>query len=735
MRSIKIKIIFSLLIVVISVLSCYEIKSYLSTQERLYLELNENADRQMNRLKEGLILPLWEMDETWQLKVIDIEMAKNEVYAITVSDDKQAVRGQMRDANWNVIDTSQLLHDENTVMRQADIFHNDEKIGSVTLFLSSRFVEEHLKNEALNRFFSLIALSVSIIFSLLIMLGRIVTTPLSQILQAVNKIRQGDYDHKLSLHSHDEIGLLATGIIDMASAIQEREQAILASEQNYRILNEHLEQRVADRTAELEINNQNLQELSVELEKTKNKAEAANHAKSVFLANMSHELRTPMNAVLGFSQLLQKDRTLTPTQRENLNIINNSGRHLLDLINDILDMAKIEAGRVKIEINCFDLGVLLRDVIDMMHERAEAKGLELLLDQSSDFPRFVCMDESKLKQVLLNLISNAVKYSKRGGVRVRLNANLDSNSSECELIFVIEDTGIGISPQDLPLIFDTFVQVGGESEQKGTGLGLPITKEYIELMGGSITVTSELNQGSCFTVKLPAIRVSSEQVPAAPSHGKLSVISLEEGQPVYRVLIIEDQAENRLLLKNLLTSVGFDVYEAMNGQEGVEKFAQLQPSFIWMDRRMPVMDGIEATRQIRALPNGKKVKIVAVTASVFLEQRQEFLAAGVDDIVKKPYRDNEIFESMAKHLGVKFSYETPEEQPELNEQSVVVNVESLKMLPPKLLIALQEAVSELDIERCNALIVEVEQTDSELAKQLFGRVHLLDFETLAQWLN
>lgn len=735
MRSIKIKIIFSLLIVVISVLSFYEIKNYLSTQERLYLELNENAERQIMRLKEGLILPLWEMDEAWQLKIINIEMAKNEVYGITVSDDKQITRGQMRDLKWKLIDTNQPIHNDHMVMRQADIFHNDEKIGSVNLFLSSRFVEERLKSEALNRFFSLIALSVSIIFSLLIMLGRIVTTPLSQILQAVNKIRQGDYDHKLNLHSHDEIGLLATGIIDMASAIQEREQAILASEQNYRILNEHLEQRVADRTVELELNNQHLQELSVELEKTKNKAEAANHAKSVFLANMSHELRTPMNAVLGFSQLLQKDRSLSPTQRENLNIINNSGRHLLELINDILDMAKIEAGRVKIEVNCFDLGVLLRDVIDMMHERAEAKGLELLFDQSSDFPRFVCVDESKLRQVLLNLISNAVKYSKQGRVRVRLNANLESNSSQCELIFVIEDTGIGISEEDLPLIFDTFVQVGGESEQKGTGLGLPITKEYIELMGGSITVTSELNQGSCFTVKLPAIRVSSEQVPAASSNGTLNVISIEEGQPVYRVLIVEDQAENRLLLKNLLTSVGFDVYEAMNGQEGVEKFAQLQPSFIWMDRRMPVMDGIEATRQIRALPNGKKVKIVAVTASVFLEQRQEFLAAGVDDIVNKPYRDNEIFESMAKHLGVKFSYEMSDEQPDLSEQCAVVNLENLQKLPPKLLRALQEAVSELDIERCNALIAEIEQIDSELATQLFERVHQLDFETLAQWLK
>jgi signal transduction histidine kinase/DNA-binding NarL/FixJ family response regulator len=734
-RSIKIKIIFSLLFVVISVLSFYEIRSYLTAKEGLYSELNAAADRQVERLKEGLILPLWEIDQAWQLKVINIEMAKKEVYAITVIDDKNITHGQMRNENWDVINTTQFVTQKNGVMRQADILHNGEKIGEVNLFLSARFVEEQLKNEALNRFSSLIALSVAIIFSLIIILGRIVTKPLEHILQAVSAITHGDYNHKLDPHSRDEIGLLTSGIVEMVSAIQEREQAILASENDYRVLNEHLEQRVSNRTAELEINNEYLQKLSHELAKTKDKAEAANRAKSVFLANMSHELRTPMNAVLGFSQLLQKDRSLNPTQRENLNIINNSGRHLLELINDILDMAKIEAGRMKIENNNFDLGVLLRDTIDMMHERAEAKGLELFFDQSSNFPRFVCTDESKLRQILLNLISNSVKYSKSGSVRVHLNAELNDNLHDCLLIFTIEDTGVGISEQDLPLIFETFVQVGGESDQKGTGLGLPITKEYIELMGGSIAVTSVLNQGSCFTVKLPVTRVSSEEVSATSSKNLLNVIALEDGEPVYRVLIVEDQAENRLLLKNLLAAVGFEVFEAVNGLEGVEKFVQLQPHFIWMDRRMPVMDGIEATRQIRALPNGKNVKIVAVTASVFLEQRQEFVVAGVDDIVNKPYRDNEIFESMTKHLGVKFIYELPEELPNSSEKKESEFIENLHHLSQELVSELHEAVSELDIERCNALIAEIEKIDSQLANELFERVHQLDFETLLRWLN
>ena len=734
MRSIKTKIILSLLIVVLSVLGLYEINSYFNTKDRLYSELNADADRQIKRLSEGLVLPLWEMDEAWQLKVISIEMMRKDVYAVTVTDDKAQTRGKIREERWQIVGTNQSdVPGDNLIARHSDIFHNDEQIGAVSLYLSSRFLEEQLYQEAQHRIFSLIGLSFAIIVSLVLILNYIVTLPLQKILHAVNAIRHGDYSTQLDLKQQDEIGRLMVGIVEMKAAIQAREREILTSEHDYRVLNENLEQRVADRTVALEINNQHLQEVSLELEKTKDKAEAANRAKSVFLANMSHELRTPMNAVLGFSQLMQKDVSLTPLQRENLNIINNSGRHLLELINDILDMAKIEAGRVVIENSCFDLGMLVRDTIEMMHERAEVKGLELFFDQSSNFPRFVSMDESKLRQVLLNLISNAVKYTKKGSVRVILNAENAENSQKCTLIFRIEDTGIGISETDLPLIFNSFVQVGSESDQKGTGLGLPITKEYVELMGGSLEVSSEFGRGSIFTVQLPVVKVSAEQVPTASENNLSNVIGLEAGQPAYRVLIVEDQLENRLLLKNLLLSVGFNVYEAHNGKEGVELFQQVQPHFIWMDRRMPIMDGIEATRTIRALPNGKEVKIVAVTASVFLEQRQEFLAVGVNDIVNKPYRESEILDCMAQQLGVKFIYDTPELEQTAEKGSV--NIDALQTLPPLLITELKAAVTELDIEKCSELIEQIKQVDAPLAMQLFERVHQLDFETLSQWLK
>ncbi len=731
MQSIKTKIILSLLSVVISVLSFYEINSYLDTQQRLYAELEQSADRQIKRLAESLNLPLWEMDEAWQTKIVDIEMLNNQTYAVIVTDDKQAIRGKIRDLQWKSIDTNQIIQDR-FIERHADVLHGEEKIGSVTVYLTPRFVETQLKQEALNRLISLISLSLAIILSLVVILNAIVIKPLRQILQAIRIITSGDFSGELKLKQIDEIGLLATGVENMRQSIQERRQAILDSENNYRILNEYLEQRVNERTQALERNNQDLQILSSELEKTKDRAEAANRAKSVFLANMSHELRTPMNAVLGFSQLMQRDPSLNVIQRENLNIINNSGKHLLELINDILDMAKIEAGRVTIENTNFDLGEMIRDTLDMMHERAEIKNLELLFDQSSSFPRFVNSDESKLRQILLNLIGNAIKYTKQGNVQVRLTTEEFSDTQRCVLVFCIDDTGIGISERNLPLIFNTFVQVSSESEQKGTGLGLPITKEYVELMGGSISVTSVLNQGSCFTLKLPVIKVAQTEVQSLSNSSALQVVGLEKGQPRYRVLIVEDQLENRLLLKNLLACVGFEVYEALNGLEGIEQFQLLQPDFIWMDRRMPVMDGVEATRRIRALPNGDKVKIVAVTASVFVEQRQDFLAAGVDDIVNKPYRDSEIFNCMAKQLGVSFIYGTPEKT--ASTENNVVDFTSLQNESPELIAALREAVMGLDVENCSCVIEHIEKIDQILATQLAERLRQLDFEMLTQWL-
>jgi signal transduction histidine kinase/CheY-like chemotaxis protein len=450
------------------------------------------------------------------------------------------------------------------------------------------------------------------------------------------------------------------------------------------------------------------------------KAKAANRAKSVFLSTMSHELRTPLNAILGFSSLMRSDPALTVGQRENLDIINRSGGHLLSLINDVLDMAKIEAGRVVLEVNPFDLSTLVRDITDMLGKRAEARGLQLLLDQSSEFPRFIKSDKEKLRQVIVNLVGNAIKFTNHGSVTLRLGVQAGDT---LRLVIEVEDSGIGISQADQARIFEPFVQVGKSATQKGSGLGLSIILEYVKMMGGDIKIESTPEVGSLFRVNLPVQRAEEIEVMSSES-AQGRIIGLESGQPDYRILIVEDQLENQLLLQRLLKDAGFTSKVAQNGVEAIELFQSYQPHFIWMDRRMPVMDGLEATQRIRTLPGGKEVKIVAVTASAFADQRDEMLAAGLDDFVRKPYRPAEIFDCMTRQLGVHFIYE----QAAQVEADSALSSSALAKLPEALRRELADGLVLGNTEQLAQLIQRIEQLDTALAKVLAR--HLAAFNYL-----
>lgn len=455
--------------------------------------------------------------------------------------------------------------------------------------------------------------------------------------------------------------------------------------------------------------------------KAQAQAEAANRAKSVFLSTMSHELRTPLNAILGFSALMRGDPAITDGQRENLDIINRSGGHLLSLINDVLDMAKIEAGRVVLEVEPFDLGALVRDITDMLGKRAEEKGLQLLLDQSSEFPRFIRSDKEKLRQVIANLVGNAVKYTDHGSVTLRLGVKPDGEAFR--LTVEVEDSGIGISKTDQARIFEPFVQVGKSATQKGTGLGLSIVSEYVQLMGGNIEVESTPDIGSLFRVNLPVQKAEEADVMSSES-AQGRVIGLKSGQPDYRILIVEDQLENQLLLQRLLKDAGFiSVKVAQNGAEGVELFQSYHPHFIWMDRRMPVMDGLEATQRIRALPGGKDTKIAAVTASAFADQREEMLAAGMDDFVRKPYRPAEIFECMERQLGVHFVHE----QAAQAEVDSALSSSTLAKLPETLRRELADGLVLGDTEQLAKLMLRIERQDSALAQVLARHVAAFNY--------
>lgn len=479
-------------------------------------------------------------------------------------------------------------------------------------------------------------------------------------------------------------------------------------------------------TAKLE---RQIAERTRELQSAKETAEEANRAKTTFLANMSHELRTPLNAILGFSNLMRDSPGTPAKERQSIDIINRSGEHLLSLINNVLDMARIDAGHTELQSVPFDLTELVQNVMDLMRLRAEEKGFALFLEQSSWNACYVWGDAEKLRQVLLNLVSNAVKYTEQGGVTVRLEtASIDS--SHVQVRVQVQDTGVGISQEEQEHIFDPFVQAGKLSSQKGTGLGLAITRKFVDLMGGNIQVESAPGKGSSFRIEI-TLQKADEPERAKARNKNRRIIGIEPGQPEYRVLIVEDQLENWLLLRRLLESAGFLVQVSEDGLSAIEKFQAWRPRFIWMDWRLPGMNGLEATRRIRALDGGRDVKIVALTAFALTEQRAEAEAAGVDDFVCKPFQAAEIFDCLARHLGVRYTYdETITDQP-----GMAFREEALAALPEEFRTELAEALISLDIDRVNRAVNCIAERDAALGRALVPYCHQYAYSSILRALR
>ena len=441
----------------------------------------------------------------------------------------------------------------------------------------------------------------------------------------------------------------------------------------------------------------------------------ANRAKSVFLANMSHEIRTPMNAILGFSQLMLRDQDLTPRQCQYLGTINRSGEHLLALINDILEMSKIEAGRTTLNPSTFDLPVLLNDLEMMFRVRTDEKKLSFSVETIGDVPQFIVTDINKLRQVFINVLGNAVKFTEQGGVGVRVRADREGATGPC-LRVEVEDTGPGISPDDQEKLFRHFEQTKtGQQAGTGTGLGLAISREFVRLMGGDITLSSQVGRGSVFMVHLPLKEGEAQAVQAKdnPRH----VLRLRPGQAACRVLIADDIEDNRQLLAQLLAPVGFEIRLATNGAEAVQEFDQWRPHLILMDFRMPVMDGHEAIRRIRAMAGGEAPKIIAVTASAMDDNRQELMEIGADDFIGKPFREAELFQKIHSHVGVEYLYA---EEPTAGalEEAAELTPESLAGWPQDLIDPMREAVITADLDQLLARIQEVEARDPRIARGL-----------------
>ncbi len=514
----------------------------------------------------------------------------------------------------------------------------------------------------------------------------------------------------------DEIAALKAHIASLEELFEVHEQTALSQARKLEHTLADLEQRTRD-----------LESAQESLRSARDAADASNQAKSEFLANMSHELRTPLNAILGFTQLMLRDQGLAAEHQENLEVITQSGEHLLDLINDVLEMSKIEAGRQTLYEDNFDLHDLLHGLEQMFRSRASGKGLQLMFERTPDVPQYVRTDASKLRQVLMNLLSNAVKFTQEGGVTLRCDCDMqpmsggDSESGErVHLLFQVEDTGPGIAQEELEHLFEAFGQTAtGRQAQEGTGLGLAISRMFINLMGGDLSVDSEVGRGSVFTFDLLISVTEAAEVQTRPSRRR--GVGVEPGHPVYRLLVVEDRLENRRLLVKLLEPWGFEVREASNGQEGIEVWEQWDPHLIWMDMRMPVMDGYEATKRIKTTTKGQATVVVALTASVFEEQRTVVLSTGCDDFMRKPFREQGIVDVLSRHLGVRFLYDdqlrATSTQAEDRAQDDLTP-EALAALPAQWLEDVHQAAQRGDMDTMLGLLAHIEADHAPLAKAL-----------------
>jgi PAS domain S-box-containing protein len=464
-------------------------------------------------------------------------------------------------------------------------------------------------------------------------------------------------------------------------------------------------------------------------------ADSANRSKSLFLANMSHELRTPLNAILGFAQIMARDSGISDIHREKLDIILKSGDHLLNLINNILDLAKIESGKTVLEPEDFDLGGLIEEVIQMLQIKAEAKGINLFLDQSSSFPRYVNTDQVKLRQVIINVAGNAIKFTQQGHVSIRLSLlTEEAQDYGLHLFIEIEDTGSGIPAEDLDRIFSPFEQSVSRSETEGTGLGLAIAREYINMLGGSITVSSEVGKGTTFRFSILCEPVGAERI-ADITQEKTVIIGMEDaGQ--YKILIVEDHLENRIFLRKLLEPFGFQISEAIDGVTAIAAVKEWHPHLILMDRRMPGMDGIHATQEIRRLSLSLRPKIVAVTAHAYSEEQREMLDAGCDAFLRKPVRVQELFQMIRVQLGLtcQFACEASEEalQKQVAEERIS---EVLAELPLVLIDAMRHAVLGADIDEILMCIDRIADYDQYVSDSMRGMARRYDYESLQKVLN
>ncbi|HEU0201805.1 MAG TPA: ATP-binding protein [Burkholderiaceae bacterium] len=623
--SLHAKLMLALALVVVLVAAGTAYVLIAGERDRRLLELEGRATRIADLFSHSLAQPLWNVDRASienQLAALapNPEVAQFRVTAVNYGAVSEVIKLREADLTNAVVRTRAI---EYVPLPGAA----PQKIGEVRVVLTRAVAEEAIA-AAGRSIVGLVVAAVALLYAVtFVLLKRMVSGPTRRLEETVDRIAGGDLSARCAVESGDEVGRLAVRINAMADRLRD-------SMNELRSHRDQLERAVAERT--------------VQLVEAKERAEVANRTKSAFLANMSHELRTPLNSILGFTQILQRNATLDAQQADWVSTIEQSGEHLLTLINDILDLSRIEAGKLELQPELIDLPAFLEGIVDIMRIKAEEKRLKFDFDAAPDLPRCVEVDAPRLRQVLLNLVGNALKFTDRGQVSLRVH-RLPGGDARARLRFEVHDTGVGIDPRLLETIFQPFEQVGDTRRRAaGSGLGLTISRQIVRLMGSDITVESALGAGSRFRfdLSLPVLAVITNM----PAGERPHIVGYRGARR--KVLIADDVAANRNMLANLLEPLGFAVQTAVDGVHALELARTAAPDLIVMDIMMPVLDGLSAIRRLRQMSGLMELPVIAVSASALEGDRERSLQAGANAFVAKPISIAVLLEEIGRLLSL-----------------------------------------------------------------------------------